>query len=187
MSISSINSAQAQQATPLIPNGGAGVAVPGGSNSNGLSFGDVMDAINPLQHIPILSGLMRAATGSQISSAAQVAGDTLFGAILPGGAIAGLISSAADVAVKNVSGKDISEHVVDTLKGSSPASTATALSGTPLVASTDKTPDNASAALAAAIKPQSFAESYKAHATHHEYQRVQALDAINEKLVKITI
>lgn len=43
------------------------------------SFGDLVDVLNPLQHIPVIGTLYRAATGDEIKPASQVAGDILFG------------------------------------------------------------------------------------------------------------
>jgi hypothetical protein len=162
------------QPTPLVPSSGAGTATPSG----GVSFGDILDTINPLQHIPVLSSLYRAATGSKISAGSQIAGDTLYGALLPGGAVAGLLSSSANVAVKAVTGEDIGEHVVNTLVGTPPAAPAPA--GIPLVASTATTPAPATHSL------PTFNESYRAHATSGQYQRAQTLDSVNKMLVKMS-
>lgn len=50
-------------------------------------FGEVWDAINPLQHIPIVSSIYRAVSGTDISAFANIAGSTLYGGPI-GGAIA---------------------------------------------------------------------------------------------------
>jgi hypothetical protein len=160
------------------------------ASSGGLSFGDVLDAINPLQHIPILSGMFRAATGSHISDAAQVAGDTLYGIFLPGGAVAGLISSAADVAVKGVTGKNVEQHVVDTLSGPSATQGTAQNNAVPLTpASSSSAPAAASTANAVAgVQGVPHISIDKAHLmSNASYQRAQALDAINKKLVKMKV
>jgi hypothetical protein len=160
------------QATPLVPNAS--------SANSGLSFGDILDAVNPLEHIPVLSSLYRAATGSQISAGARVVGDTLYGALLPGGAIAGFASSLADVAVKQVTGKDIGQYVVGAVTPSPSAPAAT-------------TPLTPTAALPASTTPAQTPiapvplSSHAAHSPSNQYQRIQALDAINKKLVKIKV
>ncbi|MBT5663730.1 MAG: hypothetical protein HOJ06_00205, partial [Rhodospirillaceae bacterium] len=41
---------------------------------DGLTFGDVLDIINPLQHIPVVSTLYRELTGDEISPGARMAG-----------------------------------------------------------------------------------------------------------------
>ncbi len=46
---------------------------------DGFTFGDIIDIINPLQHIPIVSSIYRKITGDIIAPSMQIAGDTLFG------------------------------------------------------------------------------------------------------------
>jgi hypothetical protein len=77
-----------------------------GAASEGLSFADLVDVINPLQHIPGVSTLYRSITGDEISPAAKVAGNALF--LGPIGAATALL----DVAVDELTGNDIGEHVV---------------------------------------------------------------------------
>ena len=72
---------------------------------DGLTFGDILDVINPLQHIPVISTIYRNLTGDELSPAARIAGGALFG-----GAI-GFIASAANTAVLAFSGKDIGENI----------------------------------------------------------------------------
>src|SRR3546814_6236130 len=50
-----------------------------GSSAGDLTFGDFLDIINPLQHIPLVSTLYRAITGDEISPHARILGATLFG------------------------------------------------------------------------------------------------------------
>lgn len=60
---------------------------------SGQSFGTlVADALNPLQHIPVVSQIYRAVSGDSIEPASAVAGGTLFG-----GPIGGLISLASAI------------------------------------------------------------------------------------------
>jgi hypothetical protein len=68
-------------------------------------FADILDTINPLQHIPLVNNLYRAITGDEIGSAAKAAGGSLFGGI------PGLIGSIVDTVVEEISGKDINEHI----------------------------------------------------------------------------
>lgn len=72
---------------------------------DGLTFSDVLDIVNPLQHIPIVSTLYRAITGDQIDPAARVAGGTLYGGPI------GAAVSAVNVVVEHSTGKDIGDHV----------------------------------------------------------------------------
>jgi hypothetical protein len=46
---------------------------------DGFTFGDFLDIINPLQHIPVVSSIYRRLTGDTIDNGAQLAGDCLFG------------------------------------------------------------------------------------------------------------
>ncbi len=46
---------------------------------DGPSFSDVLDLVNPLQHIPIVGALYRKLTGDVIAPAIRVAGGALFG------------------------------------------------------------------------------------------------------------
>ena len=85
------------------------------------SFHDVLDAINPLQHLPIIATIYRHLTGDTIGNAARVAGDTIYGGPI------GLAMSLFDAHEVNKTGKDVGEHVVAMLEGkkTAPASTST--------------------------------------------------------------
>lgn len=74
--------------------------------ADGFNFLDLLDVINPLQHIPFVSTLYRALTGDTIAPASRVAGGALFGG--PIGAAVSLVNSI----VAEWSGKDLSDHVV---------------------------------------------------------------------------
>jgi len=69
-------------------------------------FGDLIDTINPLQHIPVVSTLYRAITGDEIGNVPRVVGDTLFGGPL------GFITGMVNVALREESGKDLGEHML---------------------------------------------------------------------------
>jgi hypothetical protein len=71
-----------------------------------LTFGDMLDAINPLQQLPVIGSLYRAATGTTIAPAARIVGGVLFGGL------AGGISAVANALVESVTGKDLSEQLV---------------------------------------------------------------------------
>ena len=60
--------------------------------ADGFTFGDVVDVVNPLQHIPVIGSLYRKITGDQIDPGARIAGGALFG-----GVIGALVSAAAVV------------------------------------------------------------------------------------------
>ena len=73
---------------------------------DGFSFFDLLDIVNPLQHIPIVSNIYRRITGDTIDPLPRVAGGALFG-----GAI-GFAVSAVNAMVDGATGKDIGEHVL---------------------------------------------------------------------------
>ncbi|MFQ5775767.1 MAG: hypothetical protein ACE5GS_14695 [Kiloniellaceae bacterium] len=58
-----------------------------------LGWADLLDVINPLQHIPLISNLYRALTGDEISAPARIAGGALFGG--PVGFVAGIANAIA--------------------------------------------------------------------------------------------
>lgn len=62
---------------------------------------NIRDVINPLQHLPFLSGLYRCLTGDHISPGAKLLGDALYGG--PVGAVIGAAEAVAD----QVAGKDL--------------------------------------------------------------------------------
>ena len=76
------------------------------ANDDEPSFWDVLDVINPLQHIPVISNLYREMTGDQIGVGARLVGGTLFGGPV------GLIASAVDCMVEESTGKDTGGHVL---------------------------------------------------------------------------
>ncbi|MDX8405213.1 MAG: hypothetical protein R8K50_03590 [Mariprofundus sp.] len=75
------------------------------------SFRDILDVINPLQHIPVISTLYRKFSGDEMGYASRIAGDTLFGGAV-GSLVSSLVSAIANVFVDSTTGKDIGEHLV---------------------------------------------------------------------------
>lgn len=163
------------QPTKLVANGT--------TDTSGATFSTVLDALNPLQHIPVISGMYRATVGSSISPVSQLAGDTLYGGLV-GGAISSFVTSLADIAVKQVSGKDISEHVVSALD--TPAETSTRLvpapaDSIPAVAAKDAatSQEQVDSALQNILHPGAHPERVAA-----QYKRAQTLDITNQILAK---
>jgi len=83
------------------------------------SFWDILDAINPLQHIPIISTIYRKITGDEMGYASRIAGDTLYGGLF-GSLISSLVSAVANVFVDSTTGKDIGEHMMASISPSPP-------------------------------------------------------------------
>jgi hypothetical protein len=78
---------------------------------DGLTFGDFLDVINPLQHIPVVSTLYRELTGDEISPAARMAGGALFGG--PIGFAAATVNSVVEMST----GSDVGETVIAAITG----------------------------------------------------------------------
>ena len=106
----------APSVNPAKPGNGAGVAENGTSapadasftlfGDDGFSFFDLIDIINPLQHIPIVSSIYRHLTGEELDAAPRVLGGALFG-----GAI-GAVAELVNVVVDEATGKDVGDHAL---------------------------------------------------------------------------
>ncbi len=79
----------------------------------GFQFHDLLDVVNPLQHLPVISSIYRWITGDSIGNLPRVVGDAIYGGPI------GFVSGLLGVLVKEESGKDIGEHVIATLTGGS--------------------------------------------------------------------
>lgn len=75
-------------------------------SGRGFGFLDVVDIINPLQHLPVIGTLYRKFTGDAIGPIASVIGGALFGGPV------GAASSLANVAVKESTGRDVGENIL---------------------------------------------------------------------------
>jgi hypothetical protein len=73
---------------------------------DGYSFGDVIDMINPLQHLPVVGMLYRKFTGDAIKPFASIIGGTIFGGPV------GAVSSTVNAIVKDRTGKDVGENAL---------------------------------------------------------------------------
>ena len=78
----------------------------------GFGFRDLVDVVNPLQHIPIVSSIYRWITGDRPGEAAQIAGDGLYGG--PIGVGIGLLSAAFE----DSQGRDVGERALAAVFGS---------------------------------------------------------------------
>ena len=86
--------------------------------AKGFTFGDLLDIINPLQHIPVVSTIYRMVTQDEIGPGARVAGGALFGGPL------GVIGAGLTAVFEETSGGSVEEHVValwNTVTGEKPA------------------------------------------------------------------
>ena len=100
--------------SPLLDETGSSLVYPDSASSTpytaeadaGDFFDTLLDIINPLQHIPLVSSLYRELTGDEIQPAARVVGGAIFGGPL------GFASATANVFVEQASGRDFMEHAV---------------------------------------------------------------------------
>ena len=94
-----------------------------GGKNDSFGFADLLDVINPLQHIPVVSTLYRELTGDTMSEAARMAGGAVWGG--PAGVIGALANSITEAET----GGDIGATTMAYLRGEelapgSPASSA---------------------------------------------------------------
>ncbi len=89
-----------------------GGAAPGKNESFG--FGDVIDIVNPLQHIPLVGSLYRAVTGDEIKPSGRVLGGALFGGFA--GAAMGMVNIIAE----EETGRDVPGNLVAMLEDEEP-------------------------------------------------------------------
>lgn len=87
------------------------------SEGDSPSFKDVLDTVNPLQHIPLVSTIYRRLTGDQPGAGARLAGGALYGGPI------GLFGELINCAIDDNTGKDVGETalamVEDAFGGSS--------------------------------------------------------------------
>lgn len=85
-------------------------ATPAAKSENTLSldtaFEDLLDIVNPLQHLPVVGTLYRAITGDKMDTVPKIAGDTLYGGLW------GAIGSLADTAFEAITGKDFGATIL---------------------------------------------------------------------------
>jgi len=74
-------------------------------------FADLLDVINPLQHIPLLGSVYREVTGDRISAPARILGDVLYGGPV------GLAFGAIDVLFAEIGGQTPGDALVAALFG----------------------------------------------------------------------
>ena len=142
------------------------------------AFHDLLDIVNPLQHLPIVGTLYRAITGDTIGTMEKIAGDTLYGGVW------GAVSSVADAAFEAVTGKDFGATMLALVTGDdkTPAAKAAAPVRTASVA--PKQADGADvAALTDALSAKGVNSDLSTRALY-AYRRSQGLtqDALSASL-----
>lgn len=72
---------------------------------DGFTFADLVDVVNPLQHIPVVSTMYREASEDTLDPGSRMMGSTLFFGPI------GLASSVVNVLIEQGTGKDIGAHI----------------------------------------------------------------------------
>lgn len=89
---------------------GAAATTTAGAGASEVSFGDfvetLIDIVNPLQHLPVVSTLYRSLTGDEIAAPAQLIGGALFGGAL------GVAGAAVNLVIEDMTGRDIGDHAL---------------------------------------------------------------------------
>lgn len=89
-------------------------------SESSFTFGDFLDIINPLQHIPVVSTIYRKLTGDTIGTPEKIAGDALYGGLT------GLACSVGDALFAELTGKNVGDTVYDAIIGGDEPATAVA-------------------------------------------------------------
>lgn len=89
----------------------------------------LIDIVNPLQHIPVVSAIYRQITGDEIAPAARLIGGGLFAGPI------GLVAAMANIVADGVTGRDFGERTI-ALFGGQPAEPLLAEAAEPLPAKT---------------------------------------------------
>lgn len=79
-----------------------------------LSFGDILEMINPLQHIPLVSNLYQNATGAKISPLAHMIGGAILGGPL------GFAMAGVNAVFEEGTGKSLLENIISPDTDSNP-------------------------------------------------------------------
>jgi hypothetical protein len=80
---------------------------------DGFDFKDLLDIVNPLQHLPVVGTLYRALTGDALAPGPRILGGTLFGGI------GGFVASLANAVMENETGSDLGDKALALFHGDS--------------------------------------------------------------------
>jgi hypothetical protein len=74
-------------------------------------FDHLWDVVNPLQHLPVIGTIYRAATGDRLDPVEKIAGGTLYGGLW------GAVGAVASLAFESLTGKSVEDTVMAWLDG----------------------------------------------------------------------
>jgi hypothetical protein len=78
---------------------------------DGIGFKDLLDIVNPLQHLPVVGTIYRALTGDALAPGSRILGGTLFGGI------GGFVTSLVNAVVENETGSDFGDKALALFQG----------------------------------------------------------------------
>jgi hypothetical protein len=85
------------------------------TTEDGFGFDDVLDIINPLQHLPLIGTAYRAITGDEMQAPARLAGGALFGGLF------GFLGALGSFAYEEVVGESVDDTIVSLFGGDAKA------------------------------------------------------------------
>ena len=94
----------------------------GAITADDFNFDALLDVINPLQHIPVVSTIYRELTGDHMGAPASIGGGALYGGVL------GFFSALGNEFLRAVTGRDVGETILSLLQGDGDDATAVAAS-----------------------------------------------------------
>ena len=124
-------------------------------------FADLIDMVNPLQHIPLVNIAYQKITGDEIKPISQVVGGAVFGGAVGAG------SALVNVAIEAETGKNIGEHAIAMVETAPQNQYQTASNRT------DHPEDNLNNALALLDDVNAQSAIAFANLSYPEYQRVE--------------
>ncbi len=80
-------------------------------DGDGLGFSDLLDIVNPLHHLPVVSTAYRAVSDDELGAIPRLLGGLLYGGPL------GLLFAGINLVVQAISGRDVGEHVTAAFLG----------------------------------------------------------------------
>lgn len=81
------------------------------AGDDGFGFDDLLDIVNPLQHLPLIGTLYREITGDKIGLPARLAGGALFGGLV------GFLGAVGTAAFEDLAGESTDEMMMGLFDG----------------------------------------------------------------------
>ncbi len=78
--------------------------------NDGFDFADILDIINPLQHLPIISKFYRQQTDDEASEGSRLLGGVVFGGLM--GGFGGALSALTNSIVRHETQQDLGDYLI---------------------------------------------------------------------------